>query len=423
MKQDTSTSPEPSKWYVLRKLFHIGLGVKRWILIGTSGVGVCSVGIAFVIKNILDLNLPDVLPWYFEGVVIGFSGVLMIIIALYGLYKSLSPFLLRYQNVNSLAHTIYTRRVREKGPRIVTIGGGTGLSRLLRGLKKHSNNLTAIITVADDGGSSGRLRRDFDLVPPGDFRNCLVAMSEEEGLVSNLFQYRFEKGNDLKGHSFGNLFIAALTNTTGSFDEALRESSRVLAVRGNILPSTKNPLNLVAQLKDGSTIRGESKIGQSKKAIEKISIEPDNSEAYPEAISSINDAELIVIGPGSLYTSLLSNLLVPGIVNSIRKASAPVVYICNVATEKGETDGYTLNDHVSVIENHTFPEIIDVVVANSKEVHLEPELESEPVRSNNWQNPRIKIINSDIVDTNQPLHHDPDKLAQAVIDVYHGIYT
>ena len=153
-------------------------------------------------------------------------------------------------------------------------------------------------------------------------------MSEEEGLVSNLFQYRFEKGNDLKGHSFGNLFIAALTNTTGSFDEALRESSRVLAVRGNILPSTKNPLNLVAQLKDGSTIRGESKIGQSKKAIEKISIEPDNSEAYPEAISSINDAELIVIGPGSLYTSLLSNLLVPGIVNSIRKASAPVVYIC-----------------------------------------------------------------------------------------------
>lgn len=245
---------------VIRKFFYVGLGVKRWILVGSLGVSITAVGLAFVIKNLFDLSLPNVLPWYFEGVLLGIFGVVLMLVAMYGLYRSVGPLIFNRPRLQAITEALYDRRYKGRGPKIVVIGGGTGQSVLLRGLKAYTDNLTAIVTVADDGGSSGWLRREMGVVPPGDFRNCLVAMSDDESLVSDLFQYRFDQGDGLEGHSFGNLFIVAMTEVTGSFEEAIQESSRVLAVHGQILPATLSGLSLSAQLKDGSVVNGESKI-------------------------------------------------------------------------------------------------------------------------------------------------------------------
>ena len=410
----------PSSWEVLRKLLYIGLGLKRWLLVGGAGIALCAIGLAVVIKNVLALTLPNILPWHLEGIVVGTTGVGLIFLSIYGLYKSLGPLLLRYQNVNSLAQTIYTRRLRERGPKIVAIGGGTGLSKLLSGIKTYTDNITAIITVADDGGSSGRLRRELGLLPPGDFRNCLVALSEEEGLVADLFQYRFAQGDGLKGHSFGNLFIAAMTSITGSFEKALYESSRVLSVHGRILPSTTSHLSLVAQLDNGSLVRGESNITSSNGTIERIMIEPADGAAHPEAITAIDNAQLIIIGPGSLYTSLVPNLLVNGIVNAIQRSSALKMYVCNVATEKGETDGYTVFDHVKALQKQTFRGVVDYVIANNHQVPAYQGSESLPLIDNTDATENVELVAGDIIDRQIPLHHDPAKLAELIIEVYHG---
>ena len=417
---NNTPSTSSSSWAVLRKLLYIGLGLKRWLLVGGAGIALCAIGLAVVIKNILALTLPNILPWHLEGLVVGATGVGLIFLSIYGLYKSLGPLLLRYQNVNSLAQTIYTRRLRERGPKIVAIGGGTGLSKLLSGIKAYTDNITAIITVADDGGSSGRLRRELGLLPPGDFRNCLVALSEEEGLVADLFQYRFAQGDGLKGHSFGNLFIAAMTRMTGSFEKALYESSRVLSVHGLILPSTTNHLRLVAQLDNGSLVRGESNITSSSGTIEQIMIEPADCEAHPEAINAIDNAQLILIGPGSLYTSLVPNLLVNGIVNALQRSSAPKMYICNVATEKGETDGYTVFDHVNALQKQTFRGVVDYVIANNHRVSAHQGPESLPLIDNTDGTQNVELITGDIIDRQIPIHHDPVKLAGLIIEVYHG---
>ena len=216
-----------------------------------------AIGIAFVIKNLLNIHLPNFLPWFLEGVLIGLGGVAIIGVAAYGLFRSVGPILFNTPSVNALAETIYARRSRGRGPKVITIGGGTGLSVLLRGLKAHTENITAVVTVADDGGSSGRLRREMGVLPPGDFRNCLVALSDDETLLTELFQYRFTQGDGLAGHSFGNLFIVAMTDIAGSFEDALSESSRVLAVRGKIVPPTTTPLRLVAEMTDGAIVKGE----------------------------------------------------------------------------------------------------------------------------------------------------------------------
>ena len=309
------SGPGTSSWWgVLRDMMQVGLGLRRWLLIGACGVAVCAVGMAFVLKNVFSLFVPNVLPWHLEGLIVGLLGIAMIVFGVYGLYRSLGPLVLRQQGVNSLTNTIITRRMRERGPKVVAIGGGTGLSMLLRGLKAYTDNITAIITVADDGGSSGRLRRELGLIPPGDFRNCLVALSEEEGVVADLFQYRFDQGGGLKGHSFGNLFIAAMTDVTGSFEQALFESSKVLAVRGRIVPATVAHLSLVAELDDGSLVKGESMItarGRQHREGDDRACgrrRPTRRRWRPSA-----QADLVVIGPGSLYTSLVPNLLVPEI--------------------------------------------------------------------------------------------------------------
>jgi len=294
---------------------------------------------------------------------------------------------------------------------------------LLRGLKTHTDNLTAIISVADDGGSSGRLRRELGVLPPGDFRNCLVALSEEESLLAELFQYRFEQGNGLAGHSFGNLFIVAMSNVTKSFDRALYESSRVLAIQGQIVPATVANLTLSADLKDGTRVTGESSITEHGGDINRLFIDPPDAEAYPMAVEAIEQAQLIVIGPGSLYTSILPNLLVSGISRAIQGAECSKIYVCNVATERGETMGYAVADHLAALQRHTFPEVVDYVVANDDPDDAAPGIAGELVTHDGRPLQHAKLELRDLADSKHRVRHDSKKLAGAIMDVYQGRRT
>lgn len=255
-----------------------------------------------------------------------------------------------------------------KGPKIVVVGGGTGLGTILRGLKEITSNLTAIVTVADDGGSSGKLRREFGILPPGDIRNCLVAMADIEPLMEKLMQYRFGAESVFAGHNFGNLFLTVMTNVTGDFEKAIKESSKVLAVRGQVLPATLEHVALKAEFADGSTVTGESAIAKKGLPIERVCLEPHNSKPVAESIIAIKEADIILLGPGSLYTSIIPNLLVEDIAESIRSSSAVKVYICNAMTQSGETDNYSASDHIRAIEKHAGKNLIDLAVVNTSTI-------------------------------------------------------
>lgn len=255
-----------------------------------------------------------------------------------------------------------------KKANIVVIGGGTGLSAILRGLKTFPVDITAIVTVADDGGSSGRLRHELNIPPPGDVRNVLVALSEVEPLVEKLFQHRFTNGHGLTGHSLGNLLLAGMTSITGDFAKGVHELSRVLNVRGKVLPAANQSIVLKAQMSDGSIVSGESTIPEVKKKISRVFLAPENVTPLPESLQAIKDADLIVIGPGSLYTSVLPNLLVPGIADEIERASARKVYICNVMTQPGETDNYSASEHIKAIIDHVGPRVIDTIIVNNQTI-------------------------------------------------------
>ena len=319
---------------------------------------------------------------------------------------------------------------------MVAIGGGTGLSVLLRGLKHHTENITAIVTVADDGGSSGMLRRELGVLPPGDFRNCIAALADDESLITQLFQYRFRSGQGLEGHSFGNLFITAMAAVTGSFEKALYESGRVLKIQGTILPSTLENVTLLAELNEGSQTRkveGESAIPEAKLPIERVYLEPDAPLPFPPTLQALLNADLIVAGPGSLYTSIIPNLLVAEIVTAIRASNAPKIYICNVATQPGETETYTLDDHVQAIEKHTrviedSPGkagpgrnacLFDFVLANSNLDHPIPtSMKLKPIIPALYTGKGYRVISTDVVDEKHPWRHDPVKLATELMDWY-----
>ena len=412
-------SGRASGWETFIKFAYAGLGVKRWILLWSAGVGIIAIGLAFVSKNVFDIYLPNFLPWYLEGVLIGVLGAAAVVVSVFGLYRSVGHLVLATSGINSLADTLYTRRYRSRGPRIVTIGGGTGMSVLLRGLKEHTDNISAIVTVGDDGGSSGRLRENFGVLPPGDFRNCLIALSDDETLVRDLFQYRFDRGEGLEGHSFGNLFIAAMTDITGNFEAALEEFSRVLAVHGRVLPATNANIHLSAKLFDGTVIDGESNIGTNGGVIQELMIRPHDAAAVPAVIEAILDAEMIVIGPGSLYTSILPNLLVKGIAEAVLNAEAQKLYICNVATEHGETIGYTVADHVAALQKHTGRTIVDYVVANSGTAELGPPYKGRLVQNDEYGIEHAKLVTADLIDRNIPVRHDAGKLADCILGVYH----
>jgi uncharacterized cofD-like protein len=304
------------------------------------------------------------------------------------------------------------------------MGGGIGLSTLLRGLKEHTDNITAIVTVADDGGSSGRLRRELGVLPPGDFRNCIAALADAESLTTQLFQYRFGEGKGLNGHSFGNLFIAAMAAVTGNFERAILESGRVLAIRGQIFPSTLEDVTLCADLSEEEAegvmrVEGESQIPKAGKPIERVYLVPGEAPAYPGAVKAILDADIIVAGPGSLYTSVLPNLLVPGIVQALRASRALKVYVCNVATQKGETDHFTAGDHIKALEQHVGRIFDHVLLNDNLGVSLPSHPTIESVSPTMHPDQELQVVAADVVDRENPWRHDSRRLAQALLELYY----
>lgn len=310
---------------------------------------------------------------------------------------------------------------QKPAPRIVVIGGGTGLATVLRGLKKHDCILTAVVTVTDDGGSSGRLRKDMGMLPPGDIRNCILALAEAEPDMASLFNHRFARG-ELKGHNFGNLFLAAMTEMTGDFQKAVRTLSRILAVKGKVLPATLCDVNLRAVMADGRTIRGENEIVEARGQISRLYLEPPGPPALDEAIKEIEFADAIIIGPGSLYTSVIPNLLVPGIRDAVRTSTARKLYVCNIMTQPGETDGYSALDHVKAIEVHAGKVFSNVLVNTSK---APTDLASKYAQEGRFQvdptvNPLAcagyRVFTGDFLAQGDLLRHDHTRLAQAIMD-------
>jgi uncharacterized cofD-like protein len=407
-----------------------GLGVKRWFLMILTGVTLLGLGLAILLLNIyrtatvpavqgiLSIISLEALPRLARVLIFGGFGVGFIAWGIAGLNRSLlTPFM---RPGTRLVDQISDYRRRERGRRIVAIGGGHGLSTLLRGLKQYTGNLTAVVTVADDGGSSGALRRTLGVLPPGDIRNCLAALSDDETVLSQLFQYRFSGDPGLDGHSFGNLFITALAEITGSFEEAVVEAGRVLAVRGRVLPSTLKDVQLLADVElvhQVSEVRvsGESTIPTMPGRVRRVWLEPNNPPAFPPVVQEILAADLIVIGPGSLYTSILPNLLVPDVLEAIRASNALKIFVVNIATQRGETNAYTCSDHVRALESHTGPGLVDIVACNRKTdlpmppgtdwVQLDDELDN------------VSLYAADLVDIEHPWRHDSEKLARALIDL------
>jgi uncharacterized cofD-like protein len=385
---------------------------------------VLVLGVAYALKEIYQTTtLPyaffyitlQFLPYWARAIIFGIFGVGLLLVSYLKLTQSvLGPFL-PGNSTSSVVEVIHAFRLRGRGPRMVAIGGGTGLSTLLRGLKTYTSNLSVIVTVADDGGSSGRLRDEYRILPPGDFRQCLIALADAEPLMKQLFDHRFKEGS-LNGHSFGNLFIMAMADVTGNFEHALRESGKVLNVKGTIVPSTLQDVTLVASI-NGSTVEGESKIPMQNAPISHVFLKPDGAQVNPEAAQAILNAELVTVGPGSLYTSILPNLLVEGMVEAIKASPALKVYICNIAAQPGETDGYGVDDYLRVIRDHVGANLFDFVLVNSNTTIAPTGGQATVIfkPADSAKHPEVRFIASDVVNVKIPSHHDPDKLARTIM--------
>ncbi|HZK17253.1 MAG TPA: gluconeogenesis factor YvcK family protein [Anaerolineaceae bacterium] len=409
-----------------------GTGYKRWLGLTIIGAMLLGLGLAVVILDyyrstgselltpilaVLSLRFLD-RPIRF--LLFGGLGLILILIGIWGANRALlKPF---ETGGKPVWDTLQNYRQREKGIKVVVIGGGHGLAALLRGIKAYTHNITAIVTVADDGGSSGELRRDLGVLPPGDIRNCLSALSSDEALLSQVFQYRFHTGSGLEGHSLGNLLITAMGEITGSFEEAVAESGRVLAIYGQVLPSTLTNLQLIGEIKESPeeeirVVRGESEITEAPGKVQKVWLEPDGALAYPPTIQAILNADLILIGPGSLYTSILPNLLVKDLTEAIQASKAETYFICNVATQRGETDGFNASDHVAVLEQHVQKQIFNLVLCNR---NFKGELGqgTEWVVADKKLHENYRVYEADLVDDLYPWRHSSKKLAKAVISLY-----
>ncbi|MFN8381406.1 MAG: gluconeogenesis factor YvcK family protein [Anaerolineales bacterium] len=424
-------------WQTLRNLprwLRPGLGVKRWFFFAMAGITLLGLGFAVILIDLYrtDSTNPILLvflsyaslrfiPRVWRAVIFGGLGIGFTTYGILKLNSSLlKPFIRPGDDVYSQLSG-YQRR--ERGPRVVTIGGGHGLSTLLRGLKIHTGNLTAVVTVADDGGSSGRLRETFGILPPGDIRNCLAALSNDEDLLTQLFQYRFSGSPELEGHSFGNLFITALADLTGSFESAVVESGRVLSVNGRVLPATLKDVKLVASMEvphsvNEVRVEGESQIPKMAGRVRRVWLEPDDAPAFPPVIRELLNADVIVVGPGSLYTSLLPNLLVRDLLASIHASRAVKIYVCNIATQSGETDAFTCYDHIRALEGHVGEDLFDVILCNDNyDGDVGPSsrwvIADEKVRSD------TRTYCADLVDDGHPWRHDSLKLAQVIMDIFY----
>lgn len=434
MRTNTPLSPF---WQTLRDLprwLRPGLGIKRWFFFIMIGITLLGLGVAVIVIDLYRTDSTDpalltilsyaslrFIPRIWRALIFGGLGIGIVIYGIFKLNRSvLKPFIRPGDDVFNQLSGFHRR---ERGPRIVTIGGGHGLSTLLRGLKAHTGNLTAVVTVADDGGSSGRLRETFGILPPGDIRNCLAALSNDEDMLAQLFQYRFSGSPDLDGHSFGNLFITALADLTGSFESAVVESGRVLSVNGRVLPSTLNDVKLVASMElphslNEVRVEGESQIPKMAGRVRRVWLEPDDAPAFPPVIKELLNADVIVVGPGSLYTSLLPNLLVQDVLASIHVSRAIKIYVCNIATQSGETDSFTCYDHIRALEGHVGEDLFDIILcndnyngdvgANSRWVIVDEKTKSD-----------TRTYCADLIDEGHPWRHDPVKLAQVILDIFY----
>ncbi|KXS43301.1 MULTISPECIES: gluconeogenesis factor YvcK family protein [unclassified Candidatus Frackibacter] len=417
------------------KWLYPGLKIKRWLFLSIVGILLISVGltvaIGFEFLTVLENELLALiydLTGHFSQVFNVVVGALIIVIGIicviYGISKMINSIIeaLLPDNEEELVELVYQQRHLKRGPKIVVIGGGTGLPTMLRGIKEFTSNITAVVTVADDGGSSGVLRDELDILPPGDIRNCLVALADTEVLMESLFQYRFDTGEELNGHSFGNLFIATMTKVIGDFEEAIKESSKVLAIRGRVLPSTLEDVVLFAETEDGEVIKGESKIPEVNKRIKRVFLEPGDCDSLPEVIKEIEEADAVVLGPGSLYTSVIPNLLVSEISEAIKRTDALKIYNCNVMTQPGETTGYTAADHIQALYDHGGSEIVDYILVNNEGISAEllekyQEEGAEPVEVDfgRLEELGINVVQAPLLNKEDLVRHNPHKLAEVII--------
>ncbi len=401
---------------VILKWFYPGIGIKRWVGLSAFGVVLLIVGTA---------NLKNGQFWLIQllDALVVISGIIILILGIKRMMRSFIAVFAPASRGTELVDLLYQKKHLSRGPRIVAVGGGTGLSVLLSGLKSYSSNISAIVTVADDGGSSGRLRQQFDVLPPGDIRNCLVALADAPALMRDLFQFRFDKNSEFSGHSFGNLFLTVMTRLTGDFEKAIKETSKVLALRGQVIPSTLGDVTLVAHYKDGSVVSGEEQIPKARKRISKVTLTPEQPMATPDAIKAIKEAQIIVLGPGSLYTSIIPNLLIKEISQEIAESDAIKVYVCNVMTQPGETDGYAVSDHIKALTGHSSERILDYCVVNNGEV---PEQvlkryseENSLLVANDRKNIEglgYRVVEEDfIMIQDGVIRHDAEKLAKIVL--------
>ncbi len=406
------------KWFVP------GMGVKRWIFLCTLGLSLLILISLVAVRHFSQNSL--VLASIATAVLI--LGVFLVAISIKNMLRTFVRALMPKEKQEDLVDIVYQNRIEralERAPRVVAIGGGTGLSALLEGLKLFTRNITAIVTVTDTGGSSGRLRKELDILPPGDIRNCLVALADQAPLMGELFQYRFEDGTGLKGHSFGNLFITALSKVTGDFGRAVKESSKVLAIRGRVVPSCLENVALVADFEDGTREEGETNITSKKKKIRSLRLKPAGCNATEEALDAIDNADIIILGPGSLYTSVLPNVLIPDIQKRILESSALKVYVMNMMTQPGETENFTASDHVRVLIEHTSPRLIDCCVINTGDVpdSLIRLYEAEGASKVILDLERIiemgyQVITGDVTQLEGQVRHAPQKLAGLIFEKF-----
>lgn len=414
----------------LLKWFTPGMKIKRWLFLAMLGSALIGLGAALLDRHVVGLMgvIMELMANQLSFVPQGLMGVFIIILGLtmmgYGFKMAFRSIIgvIKPDQSERLVETIYNRRSLQRGPKIVTIGGGTGLSSLLKGLKEYTSNITAIVTVTDDGGSSGRLRDNLGILPPGDIRNCVVALADKESLMEEVLQYRFTSG-ELAGHNLGNLFLAGLTDVSGGFDGAVRALSKVLAIRGQVLPATLENVTLGAELEDKTLVFGECNISASRSRIKRIFLRPEICRPLPEALDAIREADIIILGPGSLYTSIIPNLLVQGMAEAIKNSPAQKLYICNIMTQPGETQGYTAYEHIKAIFDHVGP-IVDQILVNSEPIPNRllkkyREKGAAPVKVDTPALNRlgVKVWSKYLVQHSNLVRHQPEKLAQAVMSI------
>ena len=414
-----------------------GIKLKRWLLLFIAGVLVFAISLAVLFNNQV-MGMAEELLFrlsylatgeYGNGVTIaiGVAGILLGIVIMFyavkriirSIVEAVSP-----ESSDSLLETIFTQRKLIGGPAITVVGGGTGLSTLLRGMKYITGNCTAVVTVGDDGGSSGRLRQELGIIPPGDLRKCLVAMADREPLMERVMQYRFEGDSYLSGHSLGNLFLAAIAETEGGMEEGLNAASQLFKVRGKVIPSTLHSIQLAADMTDGTFILGQAEIAQARKKVQRLRMVPEDVPAAKSAVEAIRNADILVFGPGSLYTSVICNLLVPEIREAVLQSEAVKIYICNVMTQPGETDGFGAYEHVKTLTEYAGKPFLDYVIVNSEDISDEQialyrEKGQEPISSDieKIEQMGINVIPAKLVSKSDMVRHDPQKLAQAIMSL------